>query len=175
MKTIRVRIETLVPQLNKVRLFRFLPEDAILRLVDCSDFVEYAEGETIITEHAVEKDVYVILAGACAVMVDQDGQQSYVSTLGAGQVVGEAAIFANMPRTASVIAQDTTRLMRFERTAFVSALQEDPQAGMKVLFMLIHNLMTKLREVNLELAFERRDSHDQGDVDDLINSLLNEE
>jgi CRP/FNR family transcriptional regulator, cyclic AMP receptor protein len=174
MKTIRVRTDTLIPQLNRVRLFHFLPQDAIGRLVECSDFVEYEEGETIITEHEVEHEVYLILSGSCAVMVDQEGHQSHVATLGAGQVVGEAAIFATMPRTASVVAQCMVRLMRFERTAFMGALRADPEAGMKVLFMLVHNLLTKLREVNLELAFERRDSSDQGDVDDLIASLMND-
>ena len=171
MKTIRVRTDTLLPQLRRIPLFRFLPEDAIHRLLECSDFVEYDPEETFITEHAVEKEVYVILSGSCAVMVDQEGHQSYVATLGAGQVVGEAAIFSTMPRTASVVARDTVRLMRFERTAFATALREDPEAGMKVLFMVVHNLLTKLREVNLELAFERRDNSDQADVDALIASL----
>ncbi len=173
MKTIRVRTESLLPKLTKVRLFRYLPEDAISRLMECSDFVECDPQETFITEHAVEQEVYVILSGTCSVMVEQEGRQSYVSTLGPGQVVGEAAIFSTMPRTASVVAQEKLQLMRFEREGFVKALREDSVAGMKVLFMLVHNLLTKLREVNLELAFERRENVDQGDVDDLIASLMN--
>lgn len=162
----------MIPQLERVRLFRFLPEASIRRLVERSDFVEYEPQEKIITEHALEDEVYLILSGSCAVMVDQEGHQTYVATLGAGQVMGEAAIFSNMPRTATVLAQDTVRLMRFGRTAFVRALKKDPTAGMKVLFSIIHNLMVKLREVNLELAFERRDSGDQSDVDDLISSVM---
>jgi CRP-like cAMP-binding protein len=175
MKTLRVKIDTLIPQLDRIRLFRFLPDTAIRRLVELSDFVEYKPRERIIREHAIEGVVYIILTGSCAVMVDHEGSKSYVATLGAGQVMGEAAIFSNMPRTATVVAQDTVRLMRFERTAFMGALKKDPTAGMKVLFSIVHDLMVKLREVNLELAFERRDSGDQGDVDDLIHSVMNED
>ncbi|TVR70539.1 MAG: cyclic nucleotide-binding domain-containing protein [Spirochaetaceae bacterium] len=172
MKTIRVRIDSLIPQLGRVRLFRLLPESAIRRLVEYSDFVEYEPQETIIREHALEEDVYLILEGSCAVMVEQENGQAYVATLGAGQITGEAAIFSNMPRTATVIAQDRVRLMRFERTAFMLALKKDPVAGMKVLFSIVHNLMVKLREVNLELAFERRDAGDQSDVDAFIASVM---
>lgn len=174
MTKIRVKIDSLIPQLDRVQLFRFLPEEAIRRLVESSDFVEVPPQETIITEHTIEREVYLILSGTCSVMVDQEGRQSYVATLGPGQVVGEAAIFSNMPRTATVITQEVVRLMRFERTAFMRALRKDPNAGMKVLFMLVHNLMVKLREVNLELAFERRDHGNQSDVDELIASAMND-
>ena len=175
MKSIRVRPETLVPQLKKLRLFHLLPEDAVRKLIECSEFVECEPGETFITEHAVETDVYVILSGTCAVMVEQEGRQSYISTLGTGQVVGEAAVFSNMPRTASVAAQDPVRLMRFERKGFVKTLMQDRDAGMKVLFMMMHNLLSKLREVNLELAFERVDDAGQADVDAFIDTLIDGE
>ncbi|POR00838.1 hypothetical protein AU468_09320 [Alkalispirochaeta sphaeroplastigenens] len=161
-----------MPQLKKARLFRHLPDEAIERLIECSRFVECDPQEVLIHEHAVEQEVYVILSGACSVMVNQEGSDAYVATLGAGQVVGEAAIFSNMPRIASVVAQDTMRLMCFERTAFLKVLQENPRSGMKVLFMIVHNLMMKLREVNLELAFERRDDRGQAEVDELIESLI---
>ncbi len=175
MKSIQVRTESLVPQLKKLRLFHLLPDDAVRKLIECSRFVECDPEETFITEHAVETEVYVILSGSCAVMVDQEGRQSYISTLGTGQVVGEAAIFSNMPRTASVVAQDSVRLMCFERTGFVRTLMQDRDAGMKVLFMMMHNLLSKLREVNLELAFERADDAGQEDVDAFIDTLIDGE
>ena len=171
MQKIRVRVNSLVPQLRKIHLFRYLPEEAIRRLLDCSSFVECGDGERFITEHSVESHVYVILSGSCAVMVDREGRESYLATLGPGQVVGEAAIFANLPRTASVISQGTSRLMCFERDAFLSVLRDEPAAGVRILFVMVHSLLGKLREVNLELAFERKDDSSQDDVDALIASL----
>lgn len=171
MQKIRVRIDTLIPQLGKIQLFRYLPEESVRRLLDCSSFVECDDGERFITEHSVESNVYVILSGSCAVMVDREGQDAYVTTLGPGQVVGEAAIFANLPRTASVVSKGASRLMCFERSAFLSVLRDEPEAGVRILFVMVHNLLGKLREVNLELAFERKDDASQDDVDALIASL----
>ena len=63
-------------------------------------------------------------------------------------------------------------MLRFDRESFVQALLEDPNDGMRVLYMLVHDLLRKLREVNLELAFERRLDSSQDDVDSLIDSLV---
>lgn len=173
MKGIRVNVESLMPQLRRVLLFRYLSDESIKNLLGCSHFVEAEDGEYFIHEHEIESRVYVILEGSCAVMVQQEDHEAYVATLGPGQVVGEAAIFANRPRTASVVSQGVSRLLCFERGEFLRVLRDEPSAGMRVLFVMVHNLLSKLREVNLELAFERRDNAPQEDVDALIESLMN--
>lgn len=172
MKEIRIRPESLLPQLKKVHLFRYLSEAAVHRMLECSTFEDYEDGEYFIHEHQMESKVYVILEGTCAVMVKQAEKESYVAALGAGQVVGEAAIFAKQARTASVVAQGPCRLMCFERGEFLKTLRDEPESGLRILYVMVHNLLGKLREVNLELAFERRDYGDQTDVDSLVDELL---
>lgn len=172
MKTIQVRRETLIPQLRKIPLLRYLSDGSLSALIDDVDFVECPEGEHVTDEGTIEPWVFVILEGACAVMVDHGDGPAYVSTVGPGQTVGEAAIFVNYPRTATVVAQETVRLMRFERTRFIARLRAEPENGMRILFALVHTLLSRLRETNLELAFERRDFSAQDDIDAMINDLL---
>jgi len=172
MREIKVQRENLVSQLQKVRLFKYLSPEAIDDLLDRSSFVQYDEGERIIEEHTIDEFLYVVIEHSVAVHVNEDGQDIYVATLGAGEVVGEAAVFSNFKRTASVIAQNEMILVRIARDEFLKTLQENSQAGLKILFVMIHGLLTKLREINLELAFERRHQGDQEDVDAIVNSLL---
>lgn len=172
LKKIKVSDQSILPQLGKVPLFRFLSKTAVERLYKASDVVECEAGQRIIHEGEVETDVFVVLESSVAVIVNQQDKDSYVSTLGPGQVVGEAALFTTMSRTASVETQGPVRMLRFDRESFVQALLEDPNDGMRVLYMLVHDLLRKLREVNLELAFERRLDSSQDDVDSLIDSLV---
>lgn len=172
MKEIRVNREALVRQVRKILLFRYLSDGAVRDLLDRARFVECTDGEYFIHEHHVESTVFVVLEGSCAVMVQQEDREAYVATLGGGQVVGEAAIFADHPRTASVVSKGASRLMSIERSDFLHVLREEPEAGMRVLFVMVHNLLGKLREVNLELAFERRENVEQDDIDALIDSLI---
>lgn len=164
-----------MPQLRRVLLFRYLSDESVTKLLACSHFTEVDDGEYFIHEHEVESRVFVILEGSCAVMVQQEDREAYVATLGPGQVVGEAAIFANLPRTASVVSKGISRLLCFERNEFLRVLRTEPSAGMRVLFVMVHNLLSKLREVNLELAFERRENVAQDDIDALIGSLMDED
>lgn len=173
MREIHVAIDSIRSQIHKIALFRHLSGDAVERLISVSGFMEADEGEYVIREHEIGVDVYVILEGQLAIMVDEAGTDQYVATLGPGQIVGEAALFANQPRTASAVAQCRVRLMTFERSSFLTALRADPLAGMKVLITVIHALLAKLREVNHELAFERRDNAAQDDVDSIIQDMLN--
>ena len=162
----------LIEKLRKTSLFRFISDEAIQRLLDCSHFVQCEPGDRIIEEGTMDDRVYVILEKSVAVMVRQGDEEVYIATIGAGQVVGEAAIFAKFPRTASVVANDTTVLLQFERATFIRALRSDPEAGMRVLFVMIHSLLSKLREVNMELAFERRLQSSQDDVDRMVDELM---
>ena len=172
LKTINVSDWNILPKLGKVPLFRFLSEEAVKRLYQASQVVECEAGQRIIHEGEVENEVFVVLESSVAVVVKQPGKDAYVCTLGPGQVVGEAALFTTMARTASVETQGPVRLLRFNRESFIQALLRDPHDGMRVLYMLTHDLLKKLREVNQELAFERRLDSDQDDVDSLIASLV---
>lgn len=172
MKEIRIKKDNLIAGVHKISLLRHLSAEAIDRLISEARMVECDEGERIITEHAIETTFYVILEGACKVVVAGDGGDSYIATVGPGQVVGEAALFSNFPRTASVDATTTVRLMEIEREPFLVLLRDEPTAGLRMLFTMVHALLAKLREVNLELAFERRDASEQTEVDRLIESLL---
>ncbi len=172
MEIVNVQRENLVEEFKKVRLFKYLSDEALMDLLDRSDFVRAAAGERIIEEHAVDSYLYVVVEHCVAVHVNEDGQDVYVATIGIGQLVGEAAVFSNFRRTASVVAQEEMVLVRITRDEFMRTLQENPAPGLKILFVIIHGLLTKLREVNLELAFERRHQSDQDEVDAIVNSLL---
>ncbi len=174
MKTVSVKREGLADKLQKARIFRYFTIEAIDELLDNSDFVRYEEHERLIEEGEVDDHLFVIIEKSVSVMVHEKEQSKevYICTLGAGDVVGEASIFADFKRTASVVANDTLTMVRIRRPDFINALRKNPQSGLKILFMMIHSLLTKLREVNLELAFERRDNASQESVDDMIDQLL---
>lgn len=175
MKQVRVKETGLFDKLRKTVLLRYFGDETLQRLLAASRFVQCEPGERIIEEHALDDRMYVIMEHSVAVMVHQDEQEVYIATIGAGEVVGEAAIFANFPRTASVDANDETVLLEIHRNTFIAALREDPGAGMRVLFLVVHSLLSKLREVNLELAFERRLQTDQDEIDSMITGLLGPE
>lgn len=174
MKEIRVKRDGLENQLKKIRIFRHLNAASIQTLIDRAVFLRAESGECIIEEGTTDDRLFVIIEKSVTVTVRENDKDVYICTLGAGDVVGEAAVFTDFRRTATVSANDEMTLLSISREAFITTLRENPQAGLRILFTMVHSLLSKLREVNLELAFERRDQSDQEEVDDLIDSLLGE-
>ena len=51
-------------------------------------------------------------------------------------------------------------------------MKKRPDAGVKMLMIIIFGLLKKLNEANQELAFERKTTLDQGDIDSLIDGMM---
>ncbi len=118
MTTVQVKRDGLAEKLKRARIFRYLSIDAIEDLLDHSDFVRYEEGERIIEEGDVDDHLFVIIEKTVSVMVyeHEKSEDVYICTLGAGDVVGEASIFADFKRTASVVANDAAPSHRMRST-----------------------------------------------------------
>lgn len=174
MNRIDMDIETVLPIIKRTSLFRHLPLEDLQRLLSNFEQVEYAPNEVILTEGSISDELYIVLEGAVSVEVDQSDERVYICTLGPGEMFGEAGIFMNVARTANVVARDGAGLIRIGRTRFLREIKSHPGSGVKILFMMVYTLLRKLKEVNHELAYERRDDGCQDEVDALIGSLLPE-
>ena len=61
---------------------------------------------------------YLIESGRVRVSVEEDGERSVVTERGPGEYVGEIALLLDTPRTATVTALRTTRLLTLDRDPF---------------------------------------------------------
>lgn len=175
MKKLPIDIETILPRLSRTRMFKFLkPEETKNILKHCS-LIVFDEKETIIKEHEINDNLYVILKNSVSVAVNENNREIYICTLGEGEFFGEAALFSTVKRTANVIADSSTHLLQINRKNFIRAIKDSPVAGIKILYMIIFSLLKKLRAVNRELAFERRCDSSQDDIDLLFEDFFSED
>ncbi len=159
----------------KTSLFRYLSGIELEQLLGLFDTVDYEPGEAVVEEGSINDHLYIVIDQAVSVEVNQNGKKVYICTIGEGEMFGEAGIFMNVARTASVIAHDGARLIRISRASFLGEIKARPRAGIKILFMMVYSLLRKLREVNHELAFERRDQGCQEEIDALIGEMMSGE
>jgi CRP/FNR family cyclic AMP-dependent transcriptional regulator len=144
-------------------------------IISASDIVKFKDGEQIIREGEVSAHVYLIINGqVCVNVTSNDEKQVYLSTIGEGEIFGEAGIFLKTARTADVVSCGDCRIMRLHRKDLLKFIKKDPATGIKVLMIIIYGLLKKLRESNQELAYERNSDGDQADIDALVESLMKE-
>ncbi|RJS25278.1 cyclic nucleotide-binding domain-containing protein [Corallococcus sp. H22C18031201] len=72
----------------------------------------YPAGQVVVREGEAGRSMFVVLGGRVSVVREsQDGARDEVGQLGAGEFFGELAMLTGTPRTASVVAMESTELL----------------------------------------------------------------
>jgi CRP/FNR family cyclic AMP-dependent transcriptional regulator len=164
-----------IDEVRGIIAFKFLTDGQILDLITASELVAYEEGQVILEENEMSSHFFGILEGTVSISVrEAEGQSVYVNSLGPGDVFGEAGIFLNVKRTATVSAMCKVRILQIARKDLVQFIKKYPESGNKILMVIIYSLLRKLRMVNQELAYERRCDMCQDDIDSMVENLFGE-
>ncbi|HEY0633820.1 MAG TPA: cyclic nucleotide-binding domain-containing protein [Gammaproteobacteria bacterium] len=92
----------------------------------------YGAGERIFSEGDEADYIYFIDAGRVVVFIEKFNTREDIQTLGAGDWLGEMALYHNNIRTASVEAVEETRLLRVRKEAFLAQMAADAGLARKI-------------------------------------------
>ena len=115
--------------LKSVPLFAGCSKTELQKIASLADELDLGEGATLIREGERGREFIVIADGT--VRVTRNGKE--VSVLGAGDFIGEIALIADVPRTATVTSTSPVRLLVVTDRAFRSLLEQMPSIAKKVL------------------------------------------
>ncbi len=113
---------------------------------------EYADGDVICRQGDVGDQMFVVQAGAAVALHEDSGSETVVGELGPGDVFGEMAIFDRQPRSATVRAKGSTRVLTLDKRAFLRQVHEDPSLA----FRILQRLSLRVRGLNEEIARLKR-------------------
>jgi len=99
---------------SKVPLFQCLPIDLHPQLTQCSQPVEFAPGQAIVTQNEEGEEFFVIQEGMAEVIIDG----ATIANVGVGDYFGEVALLSTEPRTATVKAITKIRALKILRSDF---------------------------------------------------------
>jgi len=124
--------------LSSVPLFAGLGSRDLGRIARLCDEVDVRSGFVITREGASASEFFVILAGRIG--IDRGGQ--HLRDLGPGDYLGEMALLAKGPRTATATALEPTRLLVLTRPEFNELLLDFPKIQAAVLRTMAARVMT---------------------------------
>ena len=127
-----------VAVLQRVGLLSGVPGNKLVAVARLLEEVRVAPGDTIIERGAVEDWLFIVADGKVRVHVDD---QTLVES-GPGAVVGELAVLAPAPRSATVTAVEPTLLLRLRREPFEELLDDRPEIARAVIATLAQQLQT---------------------------------
>ncbi len=115
-----------------------------------ADQIASGPGDVLLKKGDGGDAMYLILEGAVEVSLTHRGQRRVLTTLGAGQLFGEAAFLMKTPRSADVSAIADTLLLSIGNQAFEELSENSPSVALKVLRNLSRTLCLRLYAGTME-------------------------
>jgi CRP/FNR family cyclic AMP-dependent transcriptional regulator len=149
--------------LANVPLLQGLAPEELDALIPAARTVSLKNREELFHKGDEGAQVYVLISGKLkALTTSNEGDDVVFSILGPGEVLGEIALLGGTPRTATVTAIDTSKLLIIDRRDFLAFLRNHPDVAIKLLDVLAQRLkrVSELVEdtlfLNLPLRFAKK-------------------
>lgn len=113
-----------------------------------SERLTYEAGQVIFRAGDVADAAYVVIDGSIEISVPTSKGPLVVSTVGRNEIIGEIAIFGDVPRTATCTALTKLETLRISKDLFNNVIRESPDAAIE----LIRVLATRLSNTTAALS-----------------------
>lgn len=123
-------------------LVNSMPPQGAARFLQNMTFKHMEKGERFITQGGEADQFYIVLRGSCIVLMEKDNMMYRIAQLGAGDIVGEMAVFTGERRGAHVDAETDLDVLSMSRGQFENLSQEFPELRTFLSEIVTHRLST---------------------------------
>jgi CRP-like cAMP-binding protein len=168
MRTKTMPMPQLLEELKRCDILQNLDERELRRFAAICDSREYAPGERLVTQDEVGSELHILVDGRVEIAVKgKEKGEIVVSEVRSGDVLGEAAIFTDLPRTASAAAVQACLVAAVPRERLFAYCKADPRAGLTIFGFVIFSLLRRLGSTSRELAMQREANVTPADLESL--------
>ena len=129
-----------------------LLEAYIIQVDDLSlardESIWFGANEIIFSEGDPGDTMYIIAEGSVEIFQESEGGKVVLARLGPRDLFGEIALLTDLPRTATALATQSTRLLPIRQSEFFNRVKSDPELALYILQVLI----MRLRRIHLAMA-----------------------
>ena len=98
---------------------------------------------------------YIIIEGSVEISVPTPSGPIVVNTLGRNDIIGEIAIFGDVPRTATATAQTKLETLKISKELFTKIIRENPDAALELIKVLAGRLANTTQQLSRTLSGTR--------------------
>jgi len=140
---------TITPgMLRRVKALAELSDDQLLRFVEFMEPQTVAQWVQIVKQGETDDSMFLVLEGELRVRLMIGGKETILATLGAGECFGEIALFDRGPRSADVVSNKASVLLKISSEAFDRLCKEAPELSVPILLAISKTLASRIRADN---------------------------
>ena len=145
------KLQDEVDLLRSIPMLANMPTNKLKLLAFASDRVSYPAGEILFRQGDDADAAYIVISGNADVLVSADGgsKESKVAELGPNSFVGDMAILCDIPRTATVQANEGLDALRIKKEHMMDMMRDSPDLTMSVLRELVQRLAKTTHDLSV--------------------------
>ena len=117
----------IIALLENVPLLTPLSNEDLKKIADEATIQDYGIGETIVRQGEAGSSLYIILSGACDILLETDGRMTKkVASINKGDFFGEMSLLTGETRSATVKALENATVIRVDKTLFSEIIASNP-------------------------------------------------
>jgi len=149
--------------LRRVRVLADFNDPDLQRFIEFMQVIPAAQFSEVVKQGQMGDAMYLILEGELRVRMMIGGKESVLSQLHPGDFFGEISLFDHGPRSADVVANKDSTLLKISAASFQRLVQEAPELAAPFLMAMGKTLTSRIRADNKRfrdsVTFVRAASH----------------
>jgi hypothetical protein len=134
--------------LRRIKVFGGLSDKELARFVEYMEVQEVKQFAQIVRQGEPGDAMYFLLQGEVRVRIIIGGKESILAILQGGDFFGEISLFDHGPRSADVIANEDSILLRISAAAFERMVHKAPELAAPFLLAMGKTLTARIRADN---------------------------
>jgi len=137
--------------LRRVKILAGLADEQLERLAQFMELQRVPQWSVIVKQGEPGDSMYLILEGELRARLMVGGKETILSTLGPGDFFGDMSLFDQGPRSADVVANVDSNVLKISAATFDKLAKEAPELAAPFLLATVRTLAARIRADNKRL------------------------
>ena len=138
--------------LRRIKILAELKDAQLAHLADFMEAQQVGERTVIFNQGDNSDAMYLVMSGELRARVINAGRETILATFGPGEFFGDMALFDHGPRSADVVANVDSQLLKISSASFERLTREAPALATPFLQATARTLAARIRNDNKKLA-----------------------
>ncbi len=138
--------------LRRIKILADLKDAQLAHLAEYMELQEVTQWSVLFNQGDISDSMYLVLVGELRARVVVNGRETILATFGPGDFFGDMALFDHGPRSADVVANADSTLLKITSASFERLTREAPALATPFLQATARTLSARIRENNKRLS-----------------------
>jgi hypothetical protein len=138
--------------LRRIKILADMKDNQLAHLAEYMEMQDVSQWSVLFNQGDISDSMYMVLAGELRARVVNNGRETILATFGPGEFFGDIALFDHGPRSADVVANVDSTLLKISSVSFDRLTREAPALATPFLQATARTLSARIRADNKRLS-----------------------